>query len=255
MKNTFFTFIILAVVLASCSSNKGRIYFEGIKRSPEETYKISNYTAPTIQSGDMLSLSVTSLDDRGSAQFNTSSNSDDKGSGGGSSSGFLVDGNGEILLPLVHKIKVGGFTLVEAQAIVKKAIAGYLKEPEVTLKFTNLKVSILGDVSEPGVYNITDERFPITRAISLAGDLTTTASLNNLLLVREVDGKRKYVNIDLTSPKIFDSPYYYLRNNDVLYVEPTKSKFTTSQNSTLRILPISISALSLIISTYQLTKK
>ena len=253
MKSTFFSLIIFAVVLSACSTNKGRIYFEGIPRSPEEAYKISNYSAPTIQPGDMLGLSVKSLSTEGSAQFNTSSGSDDKNSGS-SSSGYLVDGNGEILLPLVHKIKVGGSTLSEAQLTIKKAITSYLKEPEVTLKWLNAKVSVLGDVSQPGVYDITDERFPITKALGLAGDLTPTANRNNVLLVREVDGKRKYINIDLTSPKLFDSPYYYLRNNDLLYVEAGKGKFVTGQNQTIRILPVVISAISLIITTYQLSK-
>lgn len=253
MKNTSFTLLILAVLLASCSSNKGKIYFEGIPRSPEESYKVSNYSTPTIQTGDLLGLTVTSLSSQGNAQFNPGSGSDDKSSGSGSS-GYLVDANGEILLPLVHKVKVGGSTLTEAQITIKKAIAPYLKEPEVTLKWLNAKISILGDVAQPGVYDITDERFTITKALSLSGDLTPTANRNNVLLIREVDGKRKYVNIDLTSAKIFDSPYYYLRNNDVLYIEPGKGKFVSGQNQTMRILPVAISAISLIISTYQLTK-
>lgn len=261
MKNQLLTtFLVLMVLLTSCASYKENIYFQGLERNPEMSYKITNFSPPTIQPGDVLALSVKSLNSDGSAIFNsgapTTTAAKGKDGGGSASSpsdGYLVNKDGEIQLPLVHGVKVGQLSLEEAAAAIKSKISSYLKEPEVTVTLLNFKVSVLGDVAHPDVLSVTDERFSITDALSRAGDLTPTANRKNILLVREVDGKRKYINIDITSPRLFESPYYYLKSNDLIYVEPGKDKFA-SQSTTFKILPIIISIASLILVTYQVTK-
>lgn len=262
MKNQLFaTCLILMVLLTSCASYKENIYFQGLERNPEMSYKITNFSPPTIQPGDVLALTVKSLNSDGSAIFNSGSASTAsaaKGKDGSSAApsgndGYLVNKDGEIQLPLVHGVKVGQLSLEEAAAAIKSKISSYLKEPEVTVALMNFKVSVLGDVAHPDVLSVTDERFSITDALSRAGDLTPTANRKNILLVREVDGKRKYINIDITSPRLFESPYYYLKSNDLIYVEPGKDKFA-SQSATFKILPIIISIASLILVTYQVTK-
>ncbi|WP_413668465.1 polysaccharide biosynthesis/export family protein [Mucilaginibacter sp. Mucisp86] len=260
MKNQLFaTCVILMVLLTSCASYKENIYFQGLERNPEMSYKITNFSPPTIQPGDVLALTVKSLNADGSAIFNSSpatiSSAKGKDSDGPAApaTGYLVNKDGEIQLPLVHSVKVGQLSLEDAAATIKSKITPFLKEPEVSVSFMNFKVSVLGDVAHPDVLSVTDERFSITDALSRAGDLTPTANRKNILLVREVDGKRKYINIDITSPRLFESPYYYLKSNDLIYVEPGKDKFA-SQSSTFKILPIIISIASLILVTYQVTK-
>lgn len=261
MKNQLLTtFLVLMVLLTSCASYKENIYFQGLERNPEMSYKITNFSPPTIQPGDVLALTVKSLNADGSAIFNNSSGSASsaKGKDGNSSvasgsDGYLVNKDGEIQLPLVHSVKVSQLSLEEAAATIKNKITPFLKEPEVSVSLMNFKVSVLGDVAHPDVLSVTDERFSITDALSRAGDLTPTANRKNILLVREVDGKRKYINIDITSPRLFESPYYYLKTNDLIYVEPGKDKFA-SQSTTFKILPIIISIASLILVTYQVTK-
>jgi polysaccharide biosynthesis/export protein len=256
MKNHLVTVIVLITLLTSCSSYKKNIYFQGIPRNSEEGYAIKNFSPPTIQPGDLLGINVKSLSSEGSAIFNTGSPSGGEKNAGSAATaafGYLVDKNGDIQLPLVNNLKVSGYTLSEAQALIKKAIARLLKEPDVILTFMNFKVSVFGDVAAPSVFTVADERFSIPQALSLAGDLTATANRNNLLLIREVDGKRKFINIDMTSPKLFESPYYYLKNNDVLYVEPGKAKFA-SQNQVTKVIPLVLSAISIILATYQITK-
>lgn len=258
MKNQLFTtFLILMVFLTSCASYKENSYFQGLERNPEMGYKITNFSPPTIQPGDVLSLNVKSLNSDGSAIFNSGAVTTSKGNDGASSTsannGYLVNKDGEIQLPFVHGVKVGQLSLEEAAATIKGKIAQYLKEPEVTVAFMNFKVSVLGDVGHPDVFNITDERFSITDALSKAGDLTPTANRKNVLLVREIDGKRKYVNIDLTSSRLFDSPYYYLKSNDLIYVEAGKGKFV-SQGAFVKIFPFVISIASLILVAIQINK-
>lgn len=261
MKNQLFaTCLILMALLASCSSYKENIYFQGLERNPEMAYKITNFSPPTIQPGDVLAVTVKSLNSDGSAIFNsgsvssTSAKGKDAGAAAPSGNdGYLVNKDGEIQLPLVHGVKVGQLSLEEAADAIKNKISSYLKEADVTVSLMNFKVSVLGDVAHPDVLSVTDERFSITDALSRAGDLTPTANRKNILLVREIDGKRKYINIDITSPKLFESPYYYLKSNDLIYVEPGKDKFA-SQSTTFKILPIIISIASLILVTYQVTK-
>jgi len=260
MKNQLLTtFLILMALLTSCASYKENSYFQGLERNPEMAYKITNFSPPTIQPGDILSLSVKSLNSDGSAIFNSGAVTTAKGKDGSSSSaasandGYLVNKDGEIQLPLVHGVKVGQLSLEDAAALIKGKISPYLKEPEVSLAFTNFKVSVLGDVAHPDVITVDGERFSITDALSKAGDLTATANRKNVLLVREVDGKRKYINIDLTSPRLFESPYYYLKSNDLIYVEAGKAKFAT-QSTFVKVLPIVISIASLILIAIQVSK-
>jgi len=260
MKNQLLTiFLVLMVLLTSCASYKENIYFQGLERNPEMSYKITNFSPPTIQPGDVLALSVKSLNSDGSAIFNsgapttTAKGKDGGGSASSPGDGYLVNKDGEIQLPLVHGVKVGQLSLEEAAAAIKSKISSYLKEPEVTVTLLNFKVSVLGDVAHPDVLSVTDERFSITDALSRAGDLAPTANPKNVLLVRQVDGKRKYINIDLTSSRLFESPYYYLKSNDLIYVEPAKDKIA-SQSTIFKILPIVISIASLILVTYQVSK-
>src|SRR5258708_5734920 len=112
------------------------------------------------------------------------------------------------------------------------AMTPFLKEPIVTVSITNFKISVLGDVGHNGVFNVDGDHISIPEALTLAGDLTISGKRENILLIREINGERKYVNIDISSSKIFDSPYYYLKNNDILYVEVGKAKYASlNQNS------------------------
>ncbi|GAA4316645.1 polysaccharide biosynthesis/export family protein [Mucilaginibacter gynuensis] len=255
MKNHLYKgllFVIIAV-LSACTAQKDTSYFQGLKRNSELSYKINNYSPLTIQSGDILALNIKSLNSEGSAVFNTAAAAgagDAKGAAG-AAGGYLVSEKGEIELPLVHSLKVSGLTLVQAQATIQKAITPYLKEPLVTVSLVNFKISVMGDVSHPDVFSVSSDRITIPQAITLAGDLTSTAKRNNVLLIREIEGERKFVNIDLTSAQLFDSPYYYLKNNDVLYVEAGKSKFKTD-SPILKIIPIILSVASLVLVSIQL---
>ena len=202
-----------------------------------------------IQDGDILGINVTSLNPEASAVFNynlsrVNGNNYDT-SPGNPVVGYLVGPLGDIQLPLLGPLKVAGLTTAEIRALLQQKLDHYLKEPVVNIRLLNFKISVLGDVLKPDVYTVQNERINLLQALSLAGDLTITAQRTNLLLVREQEGRREYIPIDLTSKALFTSPYYYLKNNDVLYVQPDKTKFATVDRG-YRSASIVLSGLSIV---------
>lgn len=206
---------IITVLFSACNSYKRVPYFQSISRTSDSREEIRNFTPLTIQNSDILSIYVTSLNP---LAFSDSSSR---------LAGYLVDQNGQIELPLIGKQKVAGLTTSMAAEQIKKRLTPYLKEPAVNVRMMNFKIAVLGDVSKPDVFKVPSERITLTEALSMAGDLNITAKRTNVLLIREIDGKREFIPIDLTSGKVFNSPYYYLKNNDVIYVEPDKTKYSS----------------------------
>lgn len=150
--------------------------------------------------------------------------------GGGSSSGYLVEIDGTINFPLLGKIKVAGLTRRQLIDLIQKRLEneGFIKNPVVTVRFLNFRISILGEVSRPGTYAISSERITLFEALSLAGDLTIHGRRNRVAVIREADGVRTILYHDLRSRDIFQSPDYYLKQNDMVYVEPNRVKAESS---------------------------
>ena len=253
--------LILAIVLSSCSPYHNSAYFQGLDRNSGISHKIDNYSPLIIQTGDILSLNIKSLNSEASAMFNTdatissASNNSTPGSStpSGGGSGYLVDKNGEIDLPLVHKLKVVGMTIEEVQGAIQKAVVQYLKDPTVSVHLMNFKITIMGDVGKPDIYEVANEHISIPQALTLAGNITASGKRDNVLLIREINGERKYVNIDMTSSNLLESPYYYLKNNDLLYVEEGRGKFITI-NPVKQNLPIVLSIVSLLLLAFEVSR-
>src|SRR5215217_238426 len=140
-KHLLGSFLILVVLLSSCTAYKDKIYFQGVNRSVDAESKIVSIPATTIQVGDILVLNVKSLNADGSAIFNTDAEK--------SASAYLVNSSGEIQLPLAHNVKVAGYTFVDAAARIKAAIGPFLKEPEISVSLVNFRIAVLGDVAHP----------------------------------------------------------------------------------------------------------
>lgn len=230
------TYLLLFVVLSalySCSSYKKVPYFQDVNRTKSTIEDINNFSPLTIQPSDILSITVSSL--------NPLAYSDSAGR----ELGYLVNQNGEISLPLIGKVKVIGLTTSIVEDQIQEKLVPYLAEPAVSVRVLNFKVAVLGDVGKPDVYPVSSERITLTEALSMAGDLNITARRNDLLLIREIDGKREYIPLDLTSSAVFHSPYYYLKNNDVIYVQPDKTKYATVDGS-YRTFSLVLSGLSIV---------
>lgn len=215
--------LLLTTVFCSCSPYKQVAYFQDINRLEPTKETVTSKFALTIQPDDILGISVSSLNADASAVFNSASNASGANESNG---GYIVNANGEIELPMVGSVKASNLTTLQLKDVIRKKLIPYLKEPVVRVSLINFKVSVLGDVNQPGVFKTQNEKFSITEALTLAGDLNLTAR-RKIILIREVDQTREYVPIDLTSKNLFSSPYYYLKNNDILYVEAGKAKYAS----------------------------
>lgn len=242
-----FAIITIFILFSSCASYKKVPYFQDLNQSHISTEDLNNYTSFRIQPGDQLSIIVGSLNTEASAVFNN--NVQAAGTAGTVQTninyGYVVSREGEISLPLIGVFKVQGLTTAELSDQLKTKLLPFLREPKTYVTVVNFKVAVLGDVLRPNIYASGSERLTITEALSLAGDLNITAD-RKILLVREIDGKRMFVPIDLNSKDTFSSPYFYLKNNDLLFIQAGKLKLSTVDNYGYRNASLIISALSLV---------
>jgi polysaccharide export outer membrane protein len=222
-------FFILAASMTSCVQYEELVYFRKIDKeeSPRPQFpsdSIQNLAALRIQKNDVLSITVHSFDPIQSAPFNLMQPGV---AGGGTVSPFtsyIVDENGEIDFPVLGKIALKNLTATEAKNKLIDSLKIYLKDPVVNIRFVNFRVSVLGEVSNPGIFIINNDRITVLEALSMAGDLTDYGNRTNILVVREQDGIRKYGELNLQSSDIFKSEFYYLKQGDVVYIEPTENK-------------------------------
>lgn len=246
MKNTFskltqYSIYLVLLYIAvwggttSCVSPKSIVYFQGdtLRNSSQ---KISQDYIPTIQTNDLLSIVVGSLNSEANEMFNIANtamtaSTNYSTTGGGAKLqpvGYLVDSDGKVEIPLIGKVKVKDLKTSVAADTIRLRLTNYLKEPSVVVRTINFKVSVLGEVTKPAIYVIPDEKISLPEVLSLAGDLTIFGKRDNVMIIREENGVRQYAKLDLTSREIFNSPYYYLHKNDVIYVEPVKTRLAAT---------------------------
>jgi polysaccharide export outer membrane protein len=243
-------FILVAVFCSSCANYQNVPYFQDLNKNSITKEDINNFSPLIIQPGDILAISVTSPSE-GASQFGynlnriNGSSSTDATTPENAVIGYMVDLNGNINLPLLGQIKVSGLNTTNLTDQLQASLSNYLKKPVVNVRITNFKISVLGDVAKPDVFTIPNERVTIPEALSMAGDLNITA-IRQIFLVREINGKREYIPIDLNSKKLFDSPYYYMKNHDVLVVTPNRSKISNNNTAGFQRVSLIISALSVV---------
>ncbi len=239
MKRTTLPLLACALcmgVMTSCISNKKMIYLQGATQSYAAPKAIDNYSELQVQPDDQLAISVSSKDAELLARFNnntligggnnsqTGSNSINVSSG---VSYFRVNKEGNIEFPIFGTIHVGGMTTGEISALIQKRMIdeGYINDAVVNTKIMSFKVTVMGDVKTPGTQTYQGERLTILEALGKAGDLTNSAYRNNVLVIREENGERKAYEVNLLDNQaVFNSPAYYLQQNDVIYVQPNKSQ-------------------------------
>ncbi|MGV3461093.1 MAG: polysaccharide biosynthesis/export family protein [Flavobacterium sp.] len=166
---------------------------------------------------------------------------------------YLIDQKGEIDFPVLGKLKLAGMTRIQAEAYIKERVTKYVKNPGVTLRVTNFKVSVIGEVSRPGPQNILGDRITIFEALSGAGDLTIYGKRKDVMVIREKDSVKTITHVDLTNPEIVATPYYYLAHNDVVYVKPNKTRVNSSVVGPN--LTLALSTISLLITIITLTTR
>ena len=237
---------LIAIALTSCVSRKKIVYFQNVSSLSDNNYE------PKVQPDDevLIIVNVTSPNEALAAPFNQSSVVNlTLGAGEGKAGEgrvYLVDKDGFIQLPLVGPVKLGGLTRQEALDILNKEITKYITNPIITLRVTNFKFTVLGEVKSPGTYSYNSERLTLPQALGLAGDLTIYGRRDNVLIIRHIGGKKTYNYIDLTKVDFMQSEFYYISQNDEIYVEPNKT--TINSSAVGRDLTIIISSLSVIIA-------
>ncbi len=238
--------LLAGIIGASCTNTKKVVYFSGITET-EINNAIDNLE-PVIQKNDLLSITVSSPNATASQPFNTAVTVSTQAIGYTSTqaTGYLVDQDGFIDMPMLGRIKAAGLTKKGLKESITKVITDnkYLLYPVVTVRYLNFKVTVLGEVAKPMVINVPDEKINILEALGFAGDMTVYARRDNVTLIREEKGTRIVKRLDLNSGNLLTSPYYYLKSNDILYVEPNKQKVATAGNTRIW-LPAILSALSL----------
>lgn len=224
---------VLICMLVSCGSVKDIAYLQGDELL-KKTALVDTFSLK-IQKDDLLDIAVSCVDPELLRPFLQYGNGRDGGnnygySGGNNNQGYLVEVDGMINFPLLGKIKVIGLTRRQVADLIRNRLEkeGYVKDPIVMVRFMNFRISILGEVNRPGTYNITTERISLFEALSMAGDLTVHGRRNRVAVIRETDGIRTILYHDLRSRDIFLSPDYYLKQNDMVYVEPNRAKADAS---------------------------
>ena len=220
-RNIVFAQVLWIVIsLTSCVSSKKIVYFQ--EEVGKSVASIPQKYEPLLEADDLLTITVAAINTEAAVPFNLFEGAQS------TPIQYLVNSNGEIDFPVLGTLKVAGLTTKELSEQLKIRLKDYLKNPTVNIRLVNFKVTILGDVKAPGAYTIASERITIIEALGLAGDLQIQGNRKSVTLIREKAGERTFVPIDLTSKKLFDSPYYFLAQNDVIYVEPNKAKINSS---------------------------
>lgn len=251
MKYLKFILFSIVTLLISCVTPKNFVYFEDAK-SDEKNIIAQTYDN-RIQKDDVLAITVRSstpellapfnlarqIDKEGYKSYNTSSEED----------GYLVSAKGEILFPVLGKLHVEGLSHQELATLIEDKIieGGYVNDPSVSVRLQNFKIAVLGEVKMPGLQRVKSERLSIFDALGLAGDMTIYGVRNKVAIIRELNGERTVTYVDVSSNDIFDSEYYYLKPNDVVYVTANKRQKQLSATNPA-LLPSILSAISVLSS-------
>jgi polysaccharide export outer membrane protein len=257
--------LILFFEISSCTGSRKIVYLYDLKDSSAGSLsKAKSVFETPIQKNDQLSILIGGSNVEDLVALNSSSGIIPGNSVANLPSnlgtpvlGYLVEGDGTIKLPYLDKIKVEGLTRLELENELTEKSKAYTKNPVVNVRFLNYRVSVMGAVNKPGTFAIPNERITILEALGLAGDLSITGKRNNVLVVREYNGVRNFGRVNLLSKEIFNSPYFYLKTNDVIYVEPTPSSFLPRERfpNYMTLMAGSLSVVLTIINIILLSKK
>ncbi|MFI1773815.1 polysaccharide biosynthesis/export family protein [Thalassobellus citreus] len=240
--------IICLYFLTSCANRKDVVYFQNTKNF--ETIVDTDTFQPKFKINDNVSIFISTFDLESAKPFNLDLQGSQVGTTGGNISqvgatGYIIDVDGNIDYPVLGKIKLLGLTLEEGKALLKEKLAQYLKDPIVNIRILNFQITILGAVNRPGTYPVTGERISLLKALGLAGDLNIKGRRDNVLVIRDFNGVKTSTRIDLTNKELFNSPVYFLTQNDVVYVEQNKSGVSGASGDNRLGTIISISSFAL----------
>lgn len=248
---------LFVVLFFSCKPRQELVYYQNID-GLAAAEQLNSYEIK-IQPDDLLMIIVSADDPESALPFNLStisipsSNNTLASRGQETMQSYLVDAAGFIDFPVLGKLKVGGLSRSDLMQVLETKIAKYIKNPIINIRLTNFKISVQGEVTQPGTYPVNSERITLIEAISMAKDLTIYGKRNNILIIRELDGVKTYNRVDLTQADFIHSPFYYLAQNDVVYVEPNKTRINGAAVGANTGVIISITSLLITLITLIVT--
>lgn len=235
LKKAILLFVV-SFFLFSCVSRKSMVYYQNIKNLNNK--EITNSYEIKIQPDDLLMITVLCEDPDIAKPFNMGSTYIQSGQPGQyqntpqqSGPTYLVDVNGEIDFPILGKLAIGGLTRTQVMNMLNDKISQYIKKPLINLTIKNYKVTVQGEVTAPGIYTFDSEKLTLVEALIKAGDLKVQAKRKNILIIRQIDGVITYNRVDITKADFINSPFYYLRQNDMVYVQPNRVAIQASARS------------------------
>lgn len=240
MRNTVLL-VVLLIGLSGCVKYPQLVNFNEGMAFPNSPISIENIPVLKVQYDDLLSIKITALDIEAALPFNIDSPTGNQnlntGIGVRPLIGYLVNKEGEINFPVLGKLSVAGLTLMEIQEMLAEQLQPYLKGPVIAVRFLNFRVTVLGEVARPATFFMSNERVTLLDALGQAGDMTPYASRTNILVIREHNGERTFARLNLQDRNVFTSPFFYLQQNDVIYVEPLPTRTASIRDQSQRILP------------------
>jgi polysaccharide export outer membrane protein len=254
MKTRIFIISILVIAMcSSCASRENLVYFQD--EPLQESVQMAEPKQLLYKPDDLLTINVSALDPETVRPFNlpvVSNNTNVMNAQGVLQvQTYLVDYNGNIEFPVLGTIKVEGLTRQDFTNLLIEKIKTMANDPIVNVRLANFTVTILGEVSRPGTFTIQDERITVLEALGLASDLTIYGERKKVLVIREIEGEKKFAQIDLTSVNTVNSPVYYLQQNDVIYVEPNKARIrSSSYNPNTGLVIAAVSTLATITAIF-----
>jgi len=246
-------YIVIVLLITSCASRKEIVYLQDSKFVPENNYE--KY-APRIQKEDLLTITVSAADLKATIPFNQINGYQANAAASSDLSfkpTYLVDNNGDIDFPILGKVRLLGLSRLEATELLKNKLGKYIVNPGVNLTFANFRITVLGEVNKPGTYNLPQEKINIFEALGMAGDMTIKGVRSNVLVMRETSGDKKFERLNLLTDSVVNSPYFYLAQNDVVYVEPNNSQVRNSRFGQSTNVWISVTSLVITIITLVVT--
>jgi polysaccharide export outer membrane protein len=253
---------LFALFFFSCASKKDLVYCQNID-GLASSEKLNSYEIK-IQPDDLLLIIVSADDPESAIPFNLTTisvpsvnNSNNSVmmnvQGQQSMQSYLVDSSGSIDFPVLGKLKVGGLSRSEVLHLLESQISKYIKNPIINIRLMNFKVSVQGEVTIPGTFSVNSDRVTLIEALSMAKDLTIYGKRDNILIIREVGGVKSYNRVDITKADFINSPFYYLSQNDVVYVEPNKTRINGAAVGANTGVIISITSLLITVITLIVT--
>ncbi len=244
MKKLVFPFLLLLLV-TSCATKKQILYFQDAEELNQSDD--TQIFEPIIEANDILHISVSSMNNEVVLPFKRNAGENLSNNQNQLLQGYLVNADGNIRFPVLGEMKVAGKTREEVVTLLKGQLSEFITDVVVDVRIMNFKVTVLGAVNNPGVYRIQDERVTLPQAIGLAGDLSQDGKRSEIMIIRQEEGKQKVTKVDLRATDFFNSPYYFLKQNDVVYVEP--SLRGVKKSGFIPDIPALLSLFSVVLST------